>query len=70
MSIIKKNFTYIDLFAGIGGFRLAMTNYSNKAKCLFASEINNEAAKTYELNFGHKPLGDIRKILELIGFGQ
>lgn len=62
MSIIKKNFTYIDLFAGIGGFRLAMTNYSKKAKCLFASEINTEAAKTYELNFGQKPLGDIRKI--------
>lgn len=62
MGVLQKNFTYIDLFAGIGGFRLAMTNYSNECRCLFASEINEEAAKTYELNYGQKPLGDIRKI--------
>ena len=71
MSVLKKDFTYIDLFAGIGGFRLAMTNYSKKSKCLFASEINNEAAKTYELNYGHKPLGDIRKIdLKELGYSS
>lgn len=69
MGILKKDFTYIDLFAGIGGFRLAMTNYSKDSKCLFASEINNDAARTYELNYGHKPLGDIRKIdLKKLGF--
>lgn len=62
MGILKENFTYIDLFAGIGGFRLAMNNFSPKSICLFASEINKEAAKTYELNYNHKPLGDIRKI--------
>ena len=62
MSILKKNFTFIDLFAGIGGFRLAMRNISKESKCLYASEINNEAAKTYELNFNQKPLGDIRNI--------
>lgn len=62
MGVLKKNFTYIDLFAGIGGFRLAMENYSSKSKCLFASEIDEAAVKTYELNFGQKPLGDIRKI--------
>ena len=62
MSVLSKNFTYIDLFAGIGGFRLAMQNYSNKSKCLYASEINSAAAYTYEMNFGEKPLGDIREI--------
>lgn len=62
MSILDKDFTYIDLFAGIGGFRLAMTNFSKASRCLFSSEINSEAASTYELNFGEKPLGDIRKI--------
>lgn len=61
--ILKSNFTFIDLFAGIGGFRIAMENYSKgKAKCLFASEIDSSAAQTYELNFNQKPLGDIRLI--------
>lgn len=62
MSVLNKDFTFVDLFAGIGGFRLAMKNYSNKSICLYASEINTEAAKTYELNFKQKPLGDIRNI--------
>ena len=62
-NILPENFTYIDLFAGIGGFRLAMSNYSkNKASCLYASEINGPARETYELNFHQKPLGDIRDI--------
>lgn len=61
--ILNSNFTFIDLFAGIGGFRIAMENYSKgKAKCLFASEIDASAAQTYELNFKQKPLGDIRTI--------
>lgn len=60
---LKKNFTYIDLFAGIGGFHCAMDIVSDgKAKCLYASEIDEAAQKTYEDNFGIKPLGDIRKI--------
>lgn len=62
MSILKKDFTYIDLFAGIGGFRIAMNNYSNESRCIYASEINECAADTYELNFGQRPLGDIRVI--------
>lgn len=40
---------FIDLFAGIGGFHLAFHNLG--ARCVFASEINNEARKTYEYNF-------------------
>lgn len=61
--ILSKKYTYIDLFAGIGGFRLAMDEYSDhNAVCLYASEIDEAAQKTYELNFNQKPLGDIRKI--------
>lgn len=62
MSILKKDFVYVDLFAGIGGFALAMQKYSDNSECLFASEINAAAALTYEQNFKHKPLGDIQQL--------
>ncbi len=52
-------FTFIDLFAGIGGFRIAMQN--NGGKCVFSSEYNPHAQKSYELNFGEVPFGDITK---------
>lgn len=52
-------FTFIDLFAGIGGFRLAMQNLGGK--CVFTSEWDEQAKKTYELNFGEVPFGDITK---------
>lgn len=45
----KKQYTFIDLFAGIGGFHLAM--HANGAKCVFASEWDKFARKTYEANF-------------------
>lgn len=50
MSILNKNFTFIDLFAGIGGFHYAMKKYSNKATCVFASEINKNAIAVYKKN--------------------
>lgn len=53
---------FIDLFAGIGGFRVALE--SNGAECVFSSEWDKFAAKTYEHNFSHKPSGDITKIVE------
>lgn len=63
MAILENNFTFIDLFAGIGGFRHAMNNYSNgNARCLYSSEINSSAAKIYNDNFHQEPLGDIRTI--------
>ncbi len=63
MPILEENFTFADLFSGIGGFRLAMEHYSNNhAVCIYSSEINNHAANTYELNFNQRPLGDIREI--------
>jgi DNA (cytosine-5)-methyltransferase 1 len=52
-------FKFIDLFAGIGGFRLALQNVGGK--CVFTSEWNNEAQKTYRENFGEIPFGDITK---------
>lgn len=56
----KAKFTFIDLFAGIGGFRIAFE--SAGGECVFASEWDKLAQKTYEANFGHAPAGDITKI--------
>ncbi len=58
----KPEFTFIDLFAGIGGFRLAFQKMNGK--CVFSSEYNHFAKKTYEANFGEVPFGDITKIDE------
>ena len=52
-------FTFIDLFAGMGGFRLAMQ--AQGGKCVFSSEWNPFAQKTYLANFGEMPFGDITK---------
>lgn len=52
-------FKFIDLFAGIGGFRLAMQNLGGK--CVFTSEWDESAKKTYQANFGEVPFGDITK---------
>ncbi len=54
-----KNYTFkfIDLFAGVGGFRIAMQN--NGGKCVFSSEWDENAQKTYQANFGEIPFGDI-----------
>ncbi len=56
----KWDFTFIDLFAGIGGFRLAFQKAGGK--CVFSSEWDKYAKKTYEANFGEYPYGDIRTI--------
>lgn len=50
-------FTFIDLFAGIGGFRVAMQNLGGK--CVFSSEWDNAAQRTYFTNYGEIPFGDI-----------
>lgn len=52
-------FTFIDLFAGMGGFRLAMQ--AQGGKCVFSSEWNAYSQKTYFSNFGDMPFGDITK---------
>ena len=58
----KPKFNFIDLFAGIGGFRIAMQNLGGN--CVFSSEIDKYAKQTYDLNFGEIPFGDITKIDE------
>lgn len=53
----NTDFTFIDLFAGIGGFRLALQNLNGK--CVFSSEWNKDSQRTYFANFGEIPFGDI-----------
>lgn len=53
-------FTFIDLFAGIGGIRLGFESVGGE--CVFSSEFDEAACKTYEANFGEHPSGDITKI--------
>lgn len=55
-----RPFTFIDLFAGIGGIRLGFE--AAGGKCVFSSEYDEDACKTYEANFGEHPSGDITKI--------
>lgn len=59
---MTQSLRFIDLFAGIGGMRLAFE--SAGANCVFSSEWDRYAQKTYEANFGEKPFGDITKINE------
>lgn len=56
------NFKFIDLFAGIGGFRIALESFG--AKCVFSSEWDKYAQMTYKANFGELPKGDITLIDE------
>ena len=55
-------FTFIDLFAGIGGFRLALEKIGGK--CVFSSEIDKHACEMYELNYGENPFCDISTLDE------
>lgn len=55
-----SSFKFIDLFAGIGGIRLGFESVGGH--CVFSSEFDEDACKTYEANFGEHPAGDITKI--------
>lgn len=55
-----NNFSFIDLFAGIGGIRLGFE--AAGGHCVFSSEFNKDACTTYEANFGEYPSGDITQI--------
>jgi DNA (cytosine-5)-methyltransferase 1 len=58
----SENFSFIDLFAGVGGMRLAFEKA--KGQCVFSSEWDKYSRKTYEANFGEVPHGDITQIDE------
>lgn len=57
-----KEFTYIDLFCGIGGFHQAMKDLGGK--CVYACDIDADCRKTYERNYGIRPDGDITAVKE------
>lgn len=57
LPIKDYKFTFVDLFAGIGGFRMALQQLGGK--CVFSSEWDKQAQKTYFLNYGEYPFGDI-----------
>jgi DNA (cytosine-5)-methyltransferase 1 len=54
------SFTFVDLFAGLGGFHLALAQLGGK--CVFSSEINAELRGAYLANHGQMPAGDIAKV--------
>lgn len=61
MKTNKTTYTFIDLFAGLGGFHLALQQLGHK--CVFASELKEDLRKLYTLNFPGTPIyGDITKI--------
>lgn len=57
----KPVFRFIDLFAGIGGFRIAFQKHGGQ--CVFTSEWDKFAKQTYRANFGETPYGDIHNVL-------
>lgn len=57
-----RNFKFIDLFCGIGGFHQAMQSLGGE--CVFASDIDKYCQNTYEKNYGLRPIGDITKVKE------
>ena len=57
-----KGYTFIDLFAGLGGFRLALESLG--AKCVYSNEWDKPAQEVYKMNFGETPEGDITKVDE------
>jgi DNA (cytosine-5)-methyltransferase 1 len=56
----SRGLKFIDLFAGLGGFHLALAQLGHR--CVFASELDPDLASLYEKNFGLKPAGDIRSV--------
>lgn len=57
---MSKKLKFIDLFCGLGGFRIALEKQN--CKCVFSSDIDKAVAKVYETNYGEYPSGDITKI--------
>lgn len=66
MRVIMEKIKFIDLFCGIGGFRVAMDEACAEnnliPQCVFSSDIDKYCQDSYENNFGHRPEGDITKV--------
>ena len=60
----NQKIKFIDLFCGLGGFRLAIKEMCASSNCVFSCDFDADAQKSYEANFGEKPFGDITKIRE------
>lgn len=62
----SRRIRFIDLFCGIGGFRLAAEQACResglRAECVFSSDIDVDCGRAYEANFGERPVGDISKV--------
>ena len=59
---ILKNLKFVDLFAGIGAFRLALESFG--AQCVFSCEIDRYSQEVYFRNYGEKPIADITRVKE------
>jgi len=63
-----KTIKFIDLFCGLGGFHVAANQVADRqgiaTKCVFSSDIDQDAQTIYEANFGIKPIGDITQVVE------
>jgi len=66
------NIRFIDLFAGTGGIRLGLEQAAQElgfnTECVISSDIDKKCQETYEMNFGEKPVGDIRGLKEVSPF--
>lgn len=66
-AVSRKNLRFIDLFCGIGGFRLAAETVASEQRmlpeCVFSSDIDTDAQTAYEANFGERPTGDITQVV-------
>ena len=60
----NKKLKFIDLFCGLGGFRIAFETLRPNSECVFSCDFDSDSQKSYEANFGEKPFGDITKISE------
>jgi len=66
--VLKPKFNFIDLFAGIGGFRIALEELGGK--CVFSSEWDKHAKETYFNNYGEVPFGDITNFTKIDQEGE
>ena len=61
---MTKNLRFVDLFCGLGGFRVAVEKLYRNSECVFSCDFDSDSQKSYEANFSEKPFGDITEISE------